>query len=469
MNQTSNNSAFARIRSLLDPNSFVELGAGISARSTDFQLYKEETPGDGVITGYGLVNGMLVYLYSQDASVLGGAIGEMHSRKITDLYDMALKMGAPVIGILDCAGLRLQESSDAMYGLGSIYQKQALASGTILQLTLVMGNCGGGLSIIPALSDFTFVEKETGSLFLQSPDSIPANTKETCNTSSAEWKSEHSQSIDFCGSEEDIYIEVRRFLSILPANNRFSIFQDECRDDLNRLCDGLDQMTDDASALLSTLADNHEFIETKKETAKDIVTGFLRLNGMTIGCVANQKSEETGFVLTANGAKKAADFIQFCDAFKIPLLILSNIEGFERSFHAEIHTPAACAAFTSAYASATIPKVTVILEKAMGSAGIVMGSKSLGSDLVYAWENAMIGPMAGTQAAKILYEGESSAVIHQKAGEYDRIQSSAVSAAAHGYIDMILQPQDTRKYLISAFEMLATKQEVRAFKNHLSV
>lgn len=474
MKNSSGNSAFARIQTLLDANSFVEIGACITARSTDFQLHKEETPADGILTGYGLIDGELVYIYSQDASVLGGSIGEMHSRKITALYDMALKVGAPIIGILDCSGLRLQESVDALNGLGTIWQKQAAASGIIPQISVVLGNCGGGTSLIPALSDFTFVEQTHGNLFLQSPNTIPSNSREICNTASAEWQSAHTQSIDFCGTEDELFAQIRQLIGILPANNRFSISQEPCTDDLNRLCEGFEQAASDAVLALSMLADNYEFIETKKETAGEMITGFLKLGGMTIGCVANRQTVTDGEqtfapVLTAAGADKAASFIRFCDAFHLPVLTLSNVTGFESSFASEIHTPAACAALTSAYACATVPKVTVITEKSIGSAGIVMGGKPLGIDLVYAYKDSSIAPMDGMHAAKILYEKEGNRVIREKAHEYDTLYGSAVSAASRGYIDAIIEPQDTRKYLISAFEMLATKQESIKYKKHLSI
>lgn len=474
MNKSANNSAFTRIQSLLDAGSFVEIGANVNARSTNFHLYKEQTPADGVITGYGLIDGRLVYVYSQDSSVLGGSIGEMHSRKITQLYDMALKMGAPVIGILDCSGIRLQESTDALQGLGSIYQKQALASGVIPQFTIVMGNCGGGVSILPALSDFTFVESKKGNLFLQSPNTIPENSREKCDTSSADWKASHSQNIDICGTTEEIYAEVRRLIGILPSNNRFSVVQEPCVDNLNRLCEGINNVVGDTTTILSMLGDNYEYIETKKFTAKEMSTGFIRLNGMTIGCIANCQNEANTAetypdVLTADGMKKAASFVKFCDAFHIPVLTLCNISGFESSFEAEIETPAACASLIAAYSYATVPKVTVVLEKAMGSAGTIMGSKSLGTDLVYAWNNAQIGAMDGIHAAKILYEGESAATIREKAKEYDALLNKADSAAAHGYVDALINPEDTRKNLISAFEMLATKTEARSYKKHPSV
>lgn len=474
MNKSVNNSALTRIQSLLDAGSFVEIGAVVRARSTNFHLYKEKTPADGVITGYGLINGRLVYVYSQDPSVLGGSIGEMHSRKITQLYDMALKMGAPVIGILDCSGIRLQESTDALQGLGLIYQKQALASGIIPQFTIVMGNCGGGVSILPALSDFTFVENQKGNLFLQSPNTIPQNSREKCDTSNADWKASHSQNIDICGTTEEIYAEIQRLIDILPSNNRFSVIQEPCTDDLNRLCEGINNVAGDTTTILSMLGDNYEYIETKKFIAKEMSTGFIRLNGMTIGCIANRQNatdnkETYPDVLTAGGMKKAASFVKFCDAFHIPVLTLCNISGFDSSFNAEIEFPAACAALISAYSYATVPKVTVVLEKAMGSAGTVMSSKSLGTDLVYAWKNAKIGAMDGIQAAKILYEGESATTIREKAKEYDALQNEADSAASHGYIDALIDPKDTRKYLISAFEMLATKTEARSYKKHPSV
>ena len=474
MKHASGNSALTRIQSLLDENSFVQIGTDISARSTDFHLYKEDTPSDGVLTGYGLINEKLIYIYSQNASVLGGSIGEMHSRKITHLYDMALNMGAPIIGILDCSGLRLQESVDALNGLGSIYQKQAQASGIIPQISLIMGNCGGGTSLIPALSDFTFLEKTNGCLFLHSPDAIMANRKECCDTASAEWKSKYTQNIDVCGTADEIYTAVRKLIDILPANNRFSIMPDTCTDDLNRSCEGFEQTIFDSAAALSMIADNNEFFETKKETAKDMITGFIRLNGITIGCIANQTSLETDQkndapVLTAEGAKKAASFITFCDAFHIPVLTLSNVSGFERSMSSEINAASACASLTAAYASATVPKVTVITGQAMGSAGVIMGGKPLGIDLVYTFEHAMIGSLDGTHAAKILYEEEPADIIRQKAADYDAQYNRAASAASRGYVDAMIRPSDIRKYLISAFDMLASKQDSVKYKKHLSI
>lgn len=472
MNNLAKNSALARILSLLDNGSFVELGAAIKARANVSYLNKEKTLADGVIAGYGLANGRLVYIYSQDSSVSGGAIGEMHSKKITQLYDMAMKMGAPIIGIIDCSGLRLLEGHDALHGLGSIYQKQVMASGIIPQFTLIMGNCGGGVSMIPSLSDFTFVEAKKGSLFLQSPDTIPGNSRGKCNTAGADWRSHHTKNVDFCDTEEEIYSKVLKLLEILPSNNRFDIITDECGDELNRLCDGISDVSKDTAQVLSILGDNYHFIEVKEHYAKEITTGFIRLNGICIGCVANRslsQEEVLTTTLTSAAMLKAADFIKYCDAFHIPLLTLCNTTGFESSFETEVSFCDSCASMISAYASASIPKVTVVMDYAMGSAGTIMGSKSLGADLLYTWEHAKIGPMDSIQAARILYEGESASVIKEKAKEYDALQNSAIFAASRGYADAIITPEQTRKYLISAFEMLATKQEDKLFKKHTSI
>ncbi|MCQ2492648.1 MAG: carboxyl transferase [Lachnospiraceae bacterium] len=448
MMNTKEIAAISRISSFVDEGSFVEVGKNLS---------------DSVVTGYALVDGRLVYIYSQNPDACGGAIGENHSKKITNIYDMALKMGAPVIGIFDCAGVSLNEANAALMGLGSLYQAASKASGIIPQLTMVMGGCGGGVSILPALSDFTFVEEKKGSLFLQSPNAIPANTREKCDTSNAQWKAEHTQNVDFIGTDDDLYETVRRFVQILPGNNRYAIEQDICNDDLNRMCETIEDAVSDAPTLLSMLADGYDFIETKKHIAKDLTTGFLKLNGMTIGVVAN--NDDT---LTAQGVAKAAAFVKYCDAFSIPVLTVANVSGFESSFEAEITFPSACAAFVSAYASATIPKVTLITDQAMGSAGMIMGGKTLGTALVLAWNDAKIGAMEGTFAAKILYAEEGAATIRLKAAEYDE-KNTADAAAGCGAVDMIIDAKSTRKYLISAFDMLATKQEVPAYRKSTSI
>ena len=319
MSNTAQNLASTRIASLLDENSFVEIGGCVTARNTDFNLSDKETPADGVITGYGVIDGSLVYVYSQDASVLGGTIGEMHAKKIARLYDMALKMGAPVIGLIDCAGIRLQEATDALNALGEIYAKQVLASGVIPQITAIFGTCGGGMAVIPSLTDFTFMEAKDGKLFVNSPNALEGNEISKCNTASAEYQSKTAGLVDGIGAEAEILGQIRDLVCMLPANNEEDAV-DDCSDDLNRVCADLANAAGDTAILLSNIADDQDFVETKADYAKEMVTGFLKLNGTTVGAVANrtevygadgEKAEEFEAVLTARGARKAAKFVKF--------------------------------------------------------------------------------------------------------------------------------------------------------------
>lgn len=475
--ETTENRASERIAALLDEGSFVEIGAAVKARTTDFNMQTKETPGDGVVTGYGVIDGNLVYVYSQNASVLQGAIGEMHAKKIAAIYDLAMKMGAPVIGLVDCAGLRLQEATDALHAFGTLYMKQTLASGVIPQITAIFGTCGGGLAVIPSLTDFTFMEKEHAKLFVNSPNALEGNVITKCDTSSAKFQSEEAGLVDGTGTEEEILEEIRSLVCLLPANNEDDNSYDECTDDLNRLCDAIENAAEDTAVVLSTLSDNHVFFETKRDYAKEMVTGFIRLNGMTVGAVANRSkvydaegnAESYGQVLTVDGCKKAADFINFCDAFSIPVLSLTNVTGFEATLEAEKDMARAVAKLTYAFANASVPKVNVIVGKAYGSAYIAMNSKSIGADLVYAWPTAEIGMMDASMAAKIMYADADAETLKEKAAEYKELQSSPVSAARRGYVDAIIDAADTRKYVIGAFEMLFTKREDRPAKKHGTV
>ncbi|MCD8397412.1 MAG: carboxyl transferase [Lachnospiraceae bacterium] len=478
MSITTQNLAGKRIASLLDDNSFVEIGGYVTARSTDFNLPQTETPGDGVITGYGVIDGHLVYVYSQDASVLGGSIGEMHAKKIAGLYDLAMKTGAPVIGLLDSAGLRLQEATDALNAFGEIYQKQALASGVVPQITAVFGRCGGGMALIPGLADFTFMEGSKAELFVNSPNALPGNTKEKCDTSSAKFQSEETGMIDFVGSEDEILNNIRALVCMLPANNEDDLSYEECTDELNRACEDLANAAGDTSILLSNIADNNLFVELKEAYAPDMVTGFLRLNGTTVGAVANRTEvygedgevkESFDSVISARGAEKAAEFVSFCDAFEIPVLTLTNATGFKACKCSEKKIAKAAAKLTAAFANATVPKVNVIIGKAFGSAYVVMNSKAIGADMTFAWKDAQIGMMDAQLAAKIMYADEDSKVINEKAAEYASLQSSALSAAKRGYVDNIIEAEDTRKYVIGAFEMLYTKREDGPSRKHGTV
>ncbi len=478
MSNTAQNLASTRIASLLDENSFVEIGGYVTARNTDFNMQQTETPGDGVITGYGLIDGHLVYVYSQDAAVLGGTIGEMHAKKITGLYDLAMKMGAPVIGLLDCAGLRLQEATDALNAFGEIYMKQTLASGVIPQITAVFGRCGGGLALVPALTDFTFMEGKKAELFVNSPNALDGNYKEKCDTASAAFQSEETGLVDFVGTEDEIMGQIRELVCMLPANNEDDMSYEECTDDLNRVCSDLANAAGDTSILLSNIADDNNFVEVKAAYAKDMVTGFIRLNGTTVGVVANRTevygedgelAESFDCVLSAKGAEKAASFVTFCDAFEIPVLTLTNVAGFKASKCSEKRIAKAAAKLTYAFANATVPKVNVIIGKAFGSAYVAMNSKAIGADVTFAWSQAQIGMMDAQLAAKIMYAGEDVKVMNEKAAEYAALQSSALAAAKRGYVDNIIEAEDTRKYVIGAFEMLFTKRDDRPSKKHGTV
>ncbi|MEY8336610.1 carboxyl transferase domain-containing protein [Lachnospiraceae bacterium 62-35] len=477
-------SASNRINMLLDENSFVEVGGYVTARSTDFNMTAQETPADGVVTGYGTIEGNLVYVYSQDASVLGGSIGEMHAKKISHVYEMAMKMGAPVIGLVDCAGLRLQEATDALQGFGNLYLNQTMASGVIPQVAAIFGTCGGGMAVSAALTDFTFMEGKSGKLFVNSPNALEGNYTAKCDTSSADFQSEETGVADFVGTEDEIFSQIRSLVSVLPANNEDDMSYEECTDDLNRVCTGLEDWAGDTAEALKVISDNGFFMEVKAAYAPNMVTGFIRLNGSTIGCVANrmetydengEKKESFDGGLTARGCDKAAEFVNFCDAFNIPLLNLVQVNGYQAVKCTEKKIAKAAAGLTYAYASATVPKVTVIVGQAYGSAYLTMCSKAIGADIVYAWPAASIGMMDAKEAAKIMYASEiaqaenANALINEKAAEYAALQSSAQAAARRGYVDDIIEAQDTRKRVIAAFEMLFTKREERPAKKHGTV
>ena len=477
MSNSVQTAARSRILALLDENSFVEIGGYVTARATDFNMSSKETSADGVVTGYGTINGCLVYVYGQDASVLGGSVGEMHARKITGIYDLAMKTGAPVIGLADCAGLRLQEATDASNGFGEIYKRQTMASGVVPQITAVFGTCGGGMAVLAALSDFTFVEKEKGRLFINSPNAISENYKEKCDTASADFQASETGTVDFAGSEEEILDEIRTLISILPANNKDDLSYEACKDDLSRICPDLPNYGGDTGIVLSRISDGEFFLETRKEYAPSMVTGFIRLNGRTAGCVANRteiyggdglKKDICAPLLTADGCKKAAEFVNFCDSFNIPVLTLVNVKGYEASMSSEKEIARAAAKLTYAFAESTVPKVTVVIGKAVGTAGLTMNSKSIGADIVYAWTESSIGMMEAEEAAKIMY-GEDSDLIEEKAKEYRKLQASAVSAAKRGYVDDIIQAEETRARVAAAFEMLFTKRDVRPAKKHGTV
>lgn len=454
---SSSSKAGERITALLDENSFVEVGQLVTARTTNFNLTPEQTPSDGVVTGYGTIGGNLVFVYSQDSSVLGGSIGEMHAKKITGLYDLALKTGAPVIGLLDSAGLRLQEGTDALEAFGTIYAKQAQASGVIPQITAVFGKCGGGLALTAGMSDFTFMAKDA-TLFVNSPNALAGN--KNTDTASSDYKAENG-SVDLVADEDTILAKIRELVDLLPSNNEDEAVG-ECDDDLNRACEAIAANPEDAAAAVKDLADGYVFFETKADYAKEMITGFARFNGQTAGIVANAKDK-----LTTAGAEKAARFVRFCDAFEIPVVTYTNVTGFAATEAEEKTIAGAAASLAGALAGATVPKVNVIIN-AVGSAYAVMNSKALGADITIAVPDAKIGILDGQYAAQVIAAGKDLDEQEKTAKAYDEMNASA-SAAARGYVDQIAVPADLRKYVIGALEMLYTKREEVLSRKHATV
>ena len=460
-----------RIYDLLDENSFVEIGSKIKARATSFNQDPDRMSSDGVITGYGLIDGSLVYVYSQDASVLGGSIGEMHAKKITSIYDLAIRTGAPVIGMIESAGFRLQEGVDALDAFGSIYARQVKASGLIPQITAVFGNCGGGLALVPAITDFTFMADDA-KLFVNAPNTLAGNHEEMNDTSTASAKAACG-SVDAVGSEEEILSEIRKLVSMLPSNNEDEA-SSECTDDLNRDCAAVSEKAADPAAVLGEVADDGLFFETKREYAPEMATGFIRLNGNTVGIVANRNAAYDGeggtkaeydAVLTASGCYKAADFVRFCDAFEIPVITLTNVTGFAATESEEKKVADAAGKLVAAFAGANVPKVNVIMKKAVGSAYTVMNSKAAGADFVIAFPDSMIGIMDARSAAYVLCDGSPEALA-ETAARYEALQNNIECAAERGYVDEIIEPAHLRKYLVGTMEVLYTKREEFPAKKH---
>jgi acetyl-CoA carboxylase carboxyltransferase component len=415
-------------------------------------------PADGVITGYGVIDSELVYVYSQDVTAMNGSIGEMHAKKIARLYEMAVKAGAPVIGLIDCAGVRIQEAVDALAGFGEIYRSKVKASGVIPQISAILGACGGGAAVSSLLSDFTFMDSSNGKLFVNSPNAVDGNNVDKCDTADAQFQAE-AGNVDFlCEGENEVFQQIRSLIQILPAN-----FDDyagkETQDDMNRTLSGFENLVSDPVAALTQIADDNVFIETKKEHAKDMVTGFLTLNGVTAGVVANGPQQ----VLSTAGCRKAEKFVYFCDAFGIPVITLTNVKAYASSMEEEKTVGQAVADLTCAFASAEIPKVNVITGEAFGSAYIAMNSKHIGADLVLALEGAKVGVMDAKSAVQVMYqdeigkEADTKSALEEKTKEFDELQCNVNMAAKRGYVDNIIEGSEIRKQLIYAMQMFGMR------------
>lgn len=447
--------ALSRIESILDENSFVETLSLAKQRTTDFTDGKAQAPSDGVVTGHGLIDGDPVFIFAEDPDVLGGTVGEIHAKKIISLYDLAIKTGSPIIGLLDSKGIRLSESVDALESVGAILKKASDAKGIIPEVMAVYGECGGGLSVLTAMSDFCFMTKDS-KLFLNSPDTIPNNSNDKLDTSSSTFQFENSGKIDFVGTESEVASKVRELIGVIPLSERDGGCYSDSDDDLNRASNGISEKRSDIRAYAAEISDSHFFFETKGGFAPEMITGFIKLDGETIGIIGNQ-AKNGKFVLTRDGSEKASDFLGFCDDFSIPVLSLVNAEGYEISEASERRLPDALAGLVYSFAEASVPMVTVYLNKAYGTSYLLMNAKSIGADLVYAYEDTEMGSMDAHNAASIL-KGDSDKDISELEKEFSDKALGAKNAASHGYIDRILTYADTRKYLIDAFGILSSKE-----------
>lgn len=464
-----------RITHLLDENSFVEIGAFITSKTTACKGEKVQAPADGVVCGYGTIEGNLVYVYSQDPAVLGGSIGEMHAKKIVKTYDDAIKMGAPVVGFIDTVGLRLEESIEALNGYGMIFGKMSEASGLIPQISVVCGDCAGGVSFITGLSDFTFISTKNGQMYLNSPNTLEDKKASFDTVAASNVHLSQSGLAHFGQANEQALIgEVRNLMSYLPANSDDEAPCYQCVDDLNRVDEALNQFdfeVANAKDIVTSIVDDCTYVEVSKEYGAKALTAFARMNGVTVGMIAN--TEKT---VDLQAIEKITQFVNFCDAFNIPLVTLSQIERIESTVETEksgIIKAASKLAF--AFANATVPKVNVILKEAYGMAYTLMNSKHLGADYVYAWPTAEVSTMNSESAVKIMYGEELEqatdkvAVMNEKIAEFEATHSSVYAVAAHGYIDDIIEPAATRKRVIAALEVLYTKQVASTLKKHPTV
>ena len=472
-----------RLNKLFDAGTFVEMGLFVKHRSVEFGMDKKESPADGVITGFGQINGRLTYVVAQDFTVISGSLGEMHADKIAKCQETAMKVGAPIIYIYDSGGARIQEGIDALSGFGKIFFNNTEASGVIPQISVIMGPCEGAAAYSPAITDFILMVDKTSQMFITGPQVIEAVTGEAVSIEDLGGAISHnslSGVAHFHSADEDACIEkLKQLLSYLPQNNMEKAEVISCNDDLNRLSYELNDIVPevktkayDMKDVIRLIADNNIFFETQSEYAKNILTGFIRLNGKSIGVVANEPIVMSG-CLDINASDKASRFIRTCDTFNIPILTLEDVPGFlpgKGEEHNGIIRHGAKLSF--AYSEATVPMVTVITRKAYGGAYVSMGSKHLGADIVYAWPEAEIAVMGAEAAANIIFAKDIMNASNpqeeraKKITEYDNTMMNPYVAASRGYVDDVIEPATTRKMLIAAFDALSTKVVHRVNKKH---
>lgn len=440
------NASMDRILKLVDQDSFIEIGRQITRRSTDFPSSVPEAEGDGVHTGYAFIQGKPVYVYSQDAEVLGGSMGEMHAEKIASLYRRARSTGYPVIGMIDSSGLRLEEVTDGLNGFGQILKAKADASGVVPEIDLIFGRAGGAMGVVSGLSDFVLMEESNGRLFLNAPNAVEEVKPGVENPAKAAFQARESGIVDFTGDQDAILNICRTLIGLLPCNYEEEVLSDSS-DDLNRLTPELEGVMD-VRFIASVLGDQGSFLELKASYEPSAMTAFIQMDGMTVAVIGN--AAET---LTAGGLEKMAGFVRFADAFSIPVLSLVKGECFEATLEQEKRALKSAASFLFAITNATVPKIQILLGQPTGTAYLVMGSKAMGADYVFAMDDAKIRVMAPEPAAKILGGDD----LRETAERFDDLQSAS-QAAKRGYVDEITDAVSLRKKVLCVLGMLITKR-----------
>ena len=472
-----------RVELLVDPNSFEEFDPFVTHRSSDFGLAKKKFLGDGVVTGCGKINGRLVYLFSQDFTVFGGSLSEAHAEKICKIMKMAMKVGAPVIGLNDSGGARIQEGVVSLGGYADIFLLNTLASGVIPQISAILGPCAGGAVYSPAITDFVLMTKGTSYMFVTGPNVVKTVTHEQVTSEELGGAMVHASKSGVahfaCENEADVIDKLKRLLSYIPSNNCEDPPWISTNDPLDREAETLNQVIPDnpnqpydIKEVINLVVDERSFFEVHEEFAQNIVVGFARLGGRSIGIIANQPAIMAG-VLDINSSAKGARFIRFCDCFNIPLLTFEDVPGFMPGVdqeHGGIIKNGAKLLF--AYCEATVPKITVITRKAYGGAYDVMNSKHVRGDMNYAWPSAEIAVMGPKGAVEIIFKKDIAnatdpeAEVQKKTDEFREKFANPFVAAARGYVDDVIEPKTTRPRLIRAFEMLGTKKDANPPKKH---
>lgn len=464
-----------RIALLLDEGTFVELDRFVTHRCTNFGMEKEAAPGEGVVTGYGTIANRLVYVFAQDFTVVGGSLGEMHAAKICKVQDMALKMGAPLIGINDSGGARIQEAVDALAGYGKIFYRNTLASGVIPQISAIMGPCAGGAVYSPALTDFIYMVEHSSQMFITGPQVIKTVTGEEVSAEDLGGAMTHNSISGVAhfaaANDADCLQQIRRLISFVPNNNLEEVPLIATADDplrteetLNNIIPDSSNQSYDMKEIIAKLVDDQDFYEVQPYYAANIITVFARLDGQSIGIIANQPKVMAG-CLDINASDKSARFIRFCDAFNIPLLNLVDVPGFLPGANQEYGGIIRHGAkMLYAYSEATVPKITLVVRKAYGGSYLAMCSRDLGADQVIAWPTAEIAVMGPAGAANIIFKNDPD--ITAKTDEYVENFATPYQAAQRGFVDMVIEPKNTRPVLINAFHMLASKREARPAKRH---